>query len=766
MAAPVLVIIPAFNEEANLGRVLGELRDAHLDCDVLVIDDGSRDRTGDIARSAGVTVLSHPINRGYGAALVSGYAYALGRGYRTVVQLDGDGQHDPAQVPRLVQRLAEGDADMVLGSRMLSGGGHVSSLPRLLGIRFFAWLGRRLIDRPVTDPTSGFSAMNRRALEFLVANTPPDYPDLNVLVALHRAGVRVVEVPVVMRPRMAGESQLRGLALLVYVPKLCLYLWQVYREGATNEGAGGYAHRNWRQATAWITVAYLLIGLLLAWNQTTLNDEGLLTHYWASWVRQDFLDVLFFQKLKPVLSILYALPSALGTRGTLMAHVLVSATAIPMMAAVSQALGQRFPPLVALIVATSPLFFFGGSAGFSNNDGIVGIALVLYLLCCRRAPLAAGLVAGMLPWVRAELGSFGLVLGGLALLVPAERRLLPGLALFPTLYWIGGAAYHEDALWLIHFPPSAPTDRDNPIWATQLIGLRYLLEPAIAVTPVAALSVLVRWRRLLAIERALLVFATVTILTIHVFPMFRIGNFGAAPRYLLHLLPALALLIGRALDSWSDEPDISPARWWWLAAASLWIVTRQLDTTAVLFLLAGHLALLLALRRRAGRAALAATILLLFAGPLLPLRTDSLRPSYLDAMLAWLEGRPASGHQRVYTNAHLLAPFLERRLPDLEVYDLATSEMAAELTVLSNPDNGQRERILSLCRRDLYGRTLLPPIRPDDLSSGALLAFRKDPRLPRLLADADWTDRIVVLVDEPDYQLGRILPPAGGQGTQ
>jgi len=225
----VLLLIPAFNEEDNLGALLDELKAARVDGDVLVVDDGSSDHTRAIACAAGATVVSHSENRGYGAALVSGYAHALANGYETVVQLDGDGQHDPAQVDTLLDALAADGADMVLGSRMLPGGGHRTSLPRHLGIYFFVWLGRRLMARPITDPTSGFWAMNRRAVEFLARNTPNDYPDLNVLLALHRSNIRVLEVPVVMRPRRAGQSQMHGLAPLMYVPKMLMYIWRVYR---------------------------------------------------------------------------------------------------------------------------------------------------------------------------------------------------------------------------------------------------------------------------------------------------------------------------------------------------------------------------------------------------------------------------------------------------------------------------------------------------------------------------------------------------------
>jgi glycosyltransferase involved in cell wall biosynthesis len=228
-ARRILVMVPAFREEENLPGVLGELAASRLPCDVLVIDDGSPDRSADVAREHGAMVVSHPTNRGYGAALVTGYQYALAGDHEVIVQMDADGQHDPAQIPDLVDRLLQDGTDVAFGSRMLAGGGHQASLPRLVGIHFFAWLGRRLTGRAMTDPTSGFAAMNRRAAAFLAENTPRDFPDLNVLVALDRAGLRVAEVPVSMRRRQSGQSQLRGILPLVYGPKVLLYLAQVYR---------------------------------------------------------------------------------------------------------------------------------------------------------------------------------------------------------------------------------------------------------------------------------------------------------------------------------------------------------------------------------------------------------------------------------------------------------------------------------------------------------------------------------------------------------
>ncbi len=243
-AAPALIIVPAFNEEACLAYVLGRLREVCPHDHVLVVDDGSRDRTADIARDLGARVVSHPQNRGYGAALVSGYRYAREHDYDLVCQVDADGQHDPAQLGLLRDELAKGEADAVFGSRMIAGGGHEqTSLPRFLGIHFFALVGRRLTGRAITDSTSGFAALNRRAVAFLERNTPDDYPDVNVLVAMHFAGIVATEVPVKMSARRAGESSLRGLGPFLYVPRMFYYLYQLRATGGGGRAGSGRRDR-------------------------------------------------------------------------------------------------------------------------------------------------------------------------------------------------------------------------------------------------------------------------------------------------------------------------------------------------------------------------------------------------------------------------------------------------------------------------------------------------------------------------------------------
>ncbi|MDI7269260.1 MAG: glycosyltransferase family 2 protein, partial [Myxococcota bacterium] len=223
----ILVILPAHNEAANLPVVVEELRRARPGCAALVVDDGSTDGTAEVAARLGLAVVRHSSNRGYGAALASGYRYAVENGYQVVVQCDADGQHDPAQIERLLDALARG-CDVAIGSRMLGGGGYRPSLPRGIGIRLFAWMGRVLNGPPVTDPTSGFAAMNRRAATLLQEVNPHDYPDLNVLLLLHKGGFVVREVPVTMRPRLSGESMTDGLVPFVYVPKMMVYVSRAY----------------------------------------------------------------------------------------------------------------------------------------------------------------------------------------------------------------------------------------------------------------------------------------------------------------------------------------------------------------------------------------------------------------------------------------------------------------------------------------------------------------------------------------------------------
>lgn len=217
-----LLIIPALNEAAAIAGVIGAAR-AHFSGEVAVIDDGSDDATAELARAAGAIVLRHPCNLGIGAAVQTGFIYGLTRGYDAVVRQDGDGQHDPAQIPRLLELLHRDEADIVVGSRFLAREGYQSTVVRRAGI-FILGVVSALVGARVTDPTSGYWAVNRRALATLAKQHPDDYPETEALAEATRAGCRVLEVPVVMHARLGGRSSIGALYSGFYMLKVVLAL--------------------------------------------------------------------------------------------------------------------------------------------------------------------------------------------------------------------------------------------------------------------------------------------------------------------------------------------------------------------------------------------------------------------------------------------------------------------------------------------------------------------------------------------------------------
>ncbi len=222
----VLALVPAFNEAANLPRVLDGLRAAAgaLRQDVAVVDDGSSDDTAAVARGWGALALRSPVNLGIGGAVQIGYLWARAHAYDIAVQIDGDGQHDPADIAALVGPLLEGRADLVVGSRFLEAGGFRSTSLRRAGIRYLSALLRLRCGARFTDPTSGFRAAGPRALDLFAASYPSDYPEPESLALAVRAGLRVVEVPVRMREREHGDSSIGALRTLYYLLKVTLAL--------------------------------------------------------------------------------------------------------------------------------------------------------------------------------------------------------------------------------------------------------------------------------------------------------------------------------------------------------------------------------------------------------------------------------------------------------------------------------------------------------------------------------------------------------------
>lgn len=227
----VLILIPACNEEHHIGEVLDGIQRYQPGLDVVVVNDGSVDHTSEIAQQHGAQLIALPFHMGYGTAVQTGYKYALREGYIYVVQLDGDGQHDPAQVGRVLEALQKDRADIVIGSRFLKGlepplGRYKGPWMRRIGMKLFGALATLIIGQRITDPTSGYIGLNRRALYYLCGDVyPADYPDADVIIMLHKAGFRIVEVPVRMYSNRGGGQLHRGMRPFYYVIKMSLSIF-------------------------------------------------------------------------------------------------------------------------------------------------------------------------------------------------------------------------------------------------------------------------------------------------------------------------------------------------------------------------------------------------------------------------------------------------------------------------------------------------------------------------------------------------------------
>lgn len=216
----MLIIIPAYNESANIERVVRKVEDAGYD--YVVVNDGSTDETLAICRRNGFNVLDLKENLGIGGAVQAGHKYAAQHGYDVDIQFDGDGQHDIAYVPALLQAI-EGGADLAIGSRFVSQtDGFQSTFMRRVGIRWLAFWIKVFTGRKTTDPTSGFRACNRRCIELYCRDYPMDYPEPESIVTAIKRGMSVEDVPVVMHEREGGESSIRALSSVYYMLKVSL----------------------------------------------------------------------------------------------------------------------------------------------------------------------------------------------------------------------------------------------------------------------------------------------------------------------------------------------------------------------------------------------------------------------------------------------------------------------------------------------------------------------------------------------------------------
>ena len=220
-----VAVVPAYNEAASVGDVVRRLHSRCRGYDVVVVDDGSTDATAKIAEEAGAYVLRLPFNLGIGGAVQAGFKFALDNGYEYVIQVDGDGQHDPGEIEKLERAMRDQGVDMVCGSRFLTEDyRYPAPVSRRTGIHLFAFLLSRIVGQRVSDPTSGFRLFNRRGISVFARDYPHDYPEVEAVLMLHHHRLRMAEVPVRMFKRGGGVSSITSGKSVYYMIKVLLAL--------------------------------------------------------------------------------------------------------------------------------------------------------------------------------------------------------------------------------------------------------------------------------------------------------------------------------------------------------------------------------------------------------------------------------------------------------------------------------------------------------------------------------------------------------------
>ena len=508
-----------------------------------------------------------------------------------------------------------------------------------------------------------------------------------------------------------------------------------------------------RVAVAVAVVAYLGLSLWSVSTQRYLHDEGLLSHLFAQLVGREFTAAFFLQKIRPPLAALYAPVASFGVTTFLVAHVVVGALAVWGTARIAKALGHREPAVAAFVVGLSPLFIASAAAGVSNLDAVAGLVLFGELFVVRRRVFAATVVLGMLVWVRAELAVFvALVIG--ALIRERSLRGLLGLPVFGLGYGLAGAAYHGDLLWMLRFPPTLTDPMpDNPYWQTHsgradLVGA---WETLLAISPAVVGIGLVRWSRLTRFERLGATFVIAFTGLLLLLPRWQVFNFDLSPRYLLPVLPFVALLVSRASERLGRE-GVRDTAWlvviFGVAAAGVGQGAHSTPFVAV-----GLVAVAVAVVRFGQPAAAAVVALaLVVLGPVtfadgtgLERRSES---ASLDALVVRLaEAHPGGKPRPVYTNEPLLAAYLDRTgaLPWADVHYIVQADQRYELDRLANPDNGQRETLWQALQQGFYGKPVSPEgLQPQRLPPDVLFALRRDARLELVMPLSAWAPRLSI----------------------
>lgn len=501
-----------------------------------------------------------------------------------------------------------------------------------------------------------------------------------------------------------------------------------------------------------------------------LHDEGLLTHLFALVTARAPAAGLFLQKSRPPISALYA-PVAGSLDLFFWAHITVGAVGIVALWGAARALEHDVPLVAPAVLALSPLYIGGSVAGLSNTDVVAGLCIFAWLYASDRR-VAAAAVLGVLPWIRAEVGVLCILLALWSIRRKAWRE-LAALPAYGALYGLAGIAYHQDPIWFLHFPPALPEPMpDNPYWAEHggTASLTQLVGTAVALTPVVPALALSRWKSLRPLERLGLVFCLAFAVALVVLPAWRIFNFDQSPRYLLPVVPFIALAVGRIAGGFMDELE-EPGRFAVPALAVLAVLAyvAALSVRHPTGLLAITFVAVALTAQRLNGHGLAGLLLgvPVVLGPWVfgdggQIDTRSSAP-HLAPMIEGLAETVGDKRKVVYTNEPLLAARVvqEGRLPNVTVLYIVQEDQRFELERLANADVGQRDALWDAMTPNAYGRPIHPDaLRPDTVPLGAIFALTKDARLPLVMPPERWDGLLEVV--RPGYDMMISLRVEGG----
>jgi hypothetical protein len=501
-----------------------------------------------------------------------------------------------------------------------------------------------------------------------------------------------------------------------------------------------------------LATVFAAAGVVDVLRDRHLHDEGRLTHLFARMTWEHPIALFFLQKSRPPISALYAPFAAAGPLAFGIAHVIVAAIAIVLLAGIARAFDHRWPNLAALVLAASPLYFASAAAGVSNSDGVAVAILGAWLWFARDRPFLGAVVLGLVPWIRAELAPLPVAL---LLVCPAAQRraVVSGLLSFPITYALLGALVHGDALWWAHYPPSLPEPMaDHPLWARQdpRIGAAALSATLLALSPAWLFAVPLPTappeRGIPPAQWAWLAFAAFEIGVLLAMPRWRAFNFDLSPRYLLGAVPALALFVSSRTGALAPAPGLRT-----------WIVEHAALIGAAAFAL--HVALggaepaalaataILATAIAVGRAGFGAAAGVAVAGLLCVgpwgfadgtgLSTERTSPE-LQEIRARLDEDPRLHHRPIFTNAPLLSAVLPGE-PFGPVHYIVQADQLHEIVTLTNPSWGQREAVLQSLGRGFYGiPAFADTFTPEGIPADAVLVLVDDPRLALVMPSELW----------------------------